>query len=76
MKRSGLSFLDLHKGPYKTGGKAGNFLGLCPQGGVCVKNKGADEKYYRLAKPGKGADYGPGGKEDFEKVGCFFCFFF
>lgn len=55
MNLSGLSFLDLYKGPSKAGGKAGNFLGLFPQGGVWMKNKDADEKYYRLAKPGRDA---------------------
>lgn len=61
------SFLGLHKGPFKAGWKAGNFLGLYSQDGVCMKNKDADEKYYRLAKPDKNADCGLREKEDFER---------
>lgn len=50
---SGLTVLDLHKGPYKACRKAGDFLGLHPQEGVCKKNKDAGRWYPRLAKPGK-----------------------
>lgn len=39
MKLSGLSFLDLYKGPYKAGGKAANFLGLYPQDDVGMKKR-------------------------------------
>lgn len=55
MKLKSLTVLDLHKGPYKPWRKTGNFLGLHPQEGVYKKNKDADGRYHRLAKPGKDA---------------------
>lgn len=53
MEVSSLTVLDLHKGPHEACSKAGSFLGLHPQEGVCKKNKDADGRYHRLAKPGK-----------------------